>query len=70
MGWLMGIAFIVALILAVNLIAGWFDRKTAGIIGAILATAITGYLIAGARNAAVESSKPRPAPICKQIGTC
>jgi hypothetical protein len=67
---LIGFAFIGALILAVNLIAGWFDRKTAGIIGAILATAVTGYLIAGARQAAVESVKPRPAPICKQIRTC
>ena len=62
--------FIVALVLAVNWIGGWVDSKTAGIAGAIIATLVTSYLIAGARQAAQESFQPRPAPICKQTRTC
>ena len=70
MGLVLGFVFIVALILAINWVAGWFDNKTAGIIGAIIATAVTGYLIAGANQAVRESLKPPPAPVCKQIRTC
>ena len=65
-----GPALIGGLILVGDWLGGWVDRKTAGIVGATAAAAVTAYLIAGARQATQESFQPRHNPNCIQQRTC
>lgn len=70
MGVLIAIAAVVAATLVINKIGDWFDGRTGWVLGAIVATAVGGLLMASLVHAYKDSVEPRPAPICKQVGTC
>jgi hypothetical protein len=70
MGVFIAIAVVVGAILAISKLGDWFDSKTGWILGAIVATVVGGYLMAALLQAHEESVRPRPAPVCKQVGTC
>jgi low affinity Fe/Cu permease len=70
MGVVVAIALVVAATLVISKIGDWFDSKTGWVIGAIIATAVGTYLMASLLQAHRDSIQPRPAPICKQVGTC
>ena len=70
MGVVIAIVVVVAVTLVIGKVGDWFDDKTGWVIGAIIATVVGGYLMAALLQAHEDSIKPRPAPICKQVGTC
>jgi Na+/melibiose symporter-like transporter len=70
MGVLIAIAVVVAATLLINKLGDWFDNKTGWILGAIVATAVGSLLLASLVHAYRDSVQPRPAPVCKQVGTC
>jgi hypothetical protein len=70
MGVFIAVVVVVAVILLVNKLGDWFDMKTGWVVGAIIAGLVTIYRMGGFRDAYKDSIQPRPAPICKQVGTC
>lgn len=55
----MGVVIAIAVVVAATLV-----------INKIIATAVGSFLLASLVHAYRDSVQPRPAPICKQVGTC
>ena len=70
MGVVIAIVVVVAATLLINKLGDWFDNKTGWVLGAIIATAAGSLLLASLVHAYKDSVQPRPAPVCKQVGTC
>jgi hypothetical protein len=60
MGVLVGIAIVVVAILAISWVGDWLYNKTGWVLAAIVAGAITTYLLMGTVSAYKESVKPDP----------
>jgi hypothetical protein len=59
-GVVLAIAIVVVAILAISWIGDWLYNKTGWVLAAIVAGAVTTYLLIGTVSAYEESVKPRP----------